>query len=100
MRSIRSVHKGGRKKRITNLRLAFSNQHSAFSHETFSCGLEKTSNRTATKPQPKPLTAETAGGAEIRRKSKGREWVFDQKSSQATKILTVSTSETRRRFVL
>jgi len=43
-------------------------------------------------PQPKPFTAETAGSAEIRRKSKtGLD--FRQKSSQATKVLMVRTTE-------
>jgi len=42
---------------------------------SFLSGKSKEQNlkRSATKPQPKPLTAETAEGAEIRRKSKGRD---------------------------
>src|SRR6267142_1440333 len=50
----------------------------------------KTLKRSATEPQPKPLTAEDAGGAG---KSAGRGCFFESKSSQAAKTFRISTAE-------
>src|SRR6267142_477125 len=43
--------------------------------------------------QPRPLTAEDAGGAEDAGKSVGRGCFFESKSSQAAKTFRISTAE-------
>src|SRR6267142_3442665 len=52
--------------------------------------------RSATEPQPKPLTAEDAGGAEDAGKAQAGGCFSESESSQAAKTFMISTAEARR----